>query len=146
MKLAIINGPNLNLLGIREPGIYGHATFESFMAYLRKTYPDVTFDYFQSNLEGELITALHTYGFSHKGIVLNAGGFTHTSVALADAVAAIPSPVLEVHISNIFAREDFRHVSYLGAKCKGSISGLGLDGYELAVSYFLKQNGYHAVV
>lgn len=139
MKLAIINGPNLNLLGIREPGIYGYADFGSFMEHIRKTYPEVTFDYFQSNVEGELINALHAYGFSHQGIILNAGGFTHTSVALADAVAAISAPVMEVHISNIFAREDFRHVSYLGAKCRGSISGLGLEGYEMAVSYFLKQ-------
>jgi 3-dehydroquinate dehydratase II len=135
-KLAIINGPNLNLLGKREPEIYGHLSFETFFNELQQKYEEVAFTYFQSNVEGELINALHQFGFSFDGIILNAGGFTHTSIALADAVAAIKTPVIEVHISNIFAREAFRHISYLGAHCVGSISGLGLKGYELATSYF----------
>jgi 3-dehydroquinate dehydratase-2 len=137
MKIAIINGPNLNLLGQREPGIYGHESFESFMHDLKSKFKHVVFEYYQSNVEGELINKLHELGFSYDGIILNAGGYTHTSVAIADAVAAIKTPVIEVHISNIFAREDHRHVSFLGAKCKGSISGFGLQGYELAVKSFL---------
>jgi len=137
MKIAIINGPNLNLLGQREPGIYGHESFESFMHDLKSKFKHVAFEYYQSNVEGELINKLHELGFTYDGIILNAGGYTHTSVAIADAVAAIKTPVIEVHISNIFAREDHRHVSFLGAKCKGSISGFGLQGYELAVKSFL---------
>lgn len=136
MKIAIINGPNLNLLGKREPGVYGTETFDSFFEELRKKFGDHELSYFQSNVEGELVNKLHEVGFSCDGIIINAGAYTHTSIALADAVAAIKSPVIEVHISNIFAREDFRHVSYLGAKCKGSISGFGLQGYELALRSF----------
>ncbi len=136
-KLVIINGPNLNLLGKREPEIYGHLSFETFFNELKQKYTDVEWAYFQSNVEGELINALHEFGFSSDGILLNAGGFTHTSIALADAVAAIKTPVLEIHLSNILARESFRHVSYLGANCVGSISGLGLKGYELGASYFI---------
>ncbi|MBL7911024.1 MAG: type II 3-dehydroquinate dehydratase [Bacteroidia bacterium] len=138
MKIAIINGPNLNLLGKREPEVYGNLNFDEFLKDLQSHYPKVEIVYFQSNVEGELINKLHELGFTFDGIILNAGAYTHTSVALADAVAAIKTPVLEVHISNIFAREDFRHVSYLGAKCVGSVSGLGLKGYKLALNYFLK--------
>lgn len=138
MKIAIINGPNLNLLGKREPEIYGTISFEDLLKELQKKYPKVEILYFQSNIEGELINKLHEVGFSFDGIILNAGAYTHTSVAIADAIAAIKTPVVEVHLSNIFAREDFRHVSYSGAKCVGSISGLGLKGYELALNYFLK--------
>lgn len=137
MKLAIINGPNLNLLGKREKDIYGHLSFEEFLKELRGKFKNIDFTYYQSNVEGELINKLHEAGFSSDGIILNAGGYTHTSVALSDAVAAIKTPVIEVHISNIFAREDYRHVSFVGAKCKGSISGLGLQSYELAVQSFV---------
>lgn len=137
MKIAIINGPNLNLLGKREPSIYGHSDFESFLNELKSKFKQIEFTYFQSNVEGELINKLQELGFTYDGIILNAGGYTHTSVAIADTISAIKTPVVEVHISNIFAREDFRHVSFLGAKCKGSISGLGLKGYELAVKSFL---------
>jgi len=137
MKIAIINGPNLNLLGKREPSIYGHSDFESFFTELKNKFKQVEFVYFQSNVEGELINKIQELGFSLDGIILNAGGYTHTSVAIADAIASIKTPVIEVHISNIFAREDFRHVSFLGANCKGSISGFGLKGYELAVKSFL---------
>jgi 3-dehydroquinate dehydratase-2 len=138
MKIAIINGPNLNLLGKREPEIYGTISFEDLLKEFQKKYPKVEILYFQSNVEGELIDKLHDVGFNFDGIILNAGAYTHTSVAIADAIAAIKTPVVEVHLSNIFAREDFRHVSYSGAKCVGSISGLGLKGYELALTYFLK--------
>ncbi len=137
MKIAIINGPNLNLIGIREPDVYGHETFEDFLDSLKDKYPSVTFTYFQSNIEGELVTALQQSGFSMDGIVFNPGGYTHTSVAIGDALAAIPCPVVEVHISNIFAREDFRKISHVSAKAVGVISGLGLKGYELAVGYFV---------
>jgi 3-dehydroquinate dehydratase-2 len=133
MKIAIINGPNLNLLGKREPTIYGHEDFENYLHSLKHKFKHVAFECFQSNVEGEIINKLHELGFTYNGIILNAGAYTHTSIAIADAVGAITTPVIEVHISNIFAREDFRHVSYLGAKCKGSISGFGLKGYELAV-------------
>lgn len=138
MKIAIINGPNLNLLGKREPELYGARTFESYLEELKSRYTACDLVYFQSNVEGELIQCLHDHGFHSDGIVLNAGAYTHTSVALADAVAAISSPVIEVHISNIFNREDYRHVSYLGAKCKGSISGLGLNGYDLAIEALIR--------
>lgn len=138
MKIAIINGPNLNLLGKREPELYGARTFESYLEELKSRYTACDLVYFQSNVEGELIQCLHDHGFHSDGIVLNAGAYTHTSVALADAVAAISSPVIEVHISNIFNREDYRHVSYLGAKCKGSISGLGLMGYDLAIEALIR--------
>jgi 3-dehydroquinate dehydratase-2 len=139
MKIAIINGPNLNLLGKREPGIYGSEGFESFYARLQIKYPTITFSYFQSNVEGELINEIQRCGFDYDGIIMNPGGYTHTSVALGDAIAAVTTPVIEVHISNIHAREDFRKVSHVSAKCKGTISGLGLRGYELAIEYL---NGF----
>ena len=137
MKIMIINGPNLNLLGIREPEVYGKQGFEEFVANLKQQYPAVTIDYFQSNVEGELVSALQKAGFSYNGIILNPGGYTHTSVAIGDAVAAITSPVIEVHISNVHAREEFRKISHVSAKSKGTITGLGLKGYELALRYFL---------
>ena len=139
MKLLIINGPNLNLLGVREKSIYGSESFENYLEKLKTRYPDVTLTYFQSNIEGELINKLHQEGFSADGIILNAGGYTHTSIALADAISAITSPVMEVHISNIYARESFRHHSYLSSRCKGVICGLGMEGYRLAIEYFLNQ-------
>jgi len=137
MKIAIINGPNLNLIGKRETSIYGHENFTDFMNDLRKEFPTITFNYFQSNIEGELIDELHHVGFEYDGIILNPGGYTHTSVALGDAIAAIKTPVVEVHISNILAREEFRKVSFISSKVRGSISGLGIKGYELAVRYFI---------
>ncbi len=137
MKISIINGPNLNLLGTREPEVYGSENFDSFIQSLKQRYPSVEFSYFQSNVEGELINELHRVGFDYDGIILNPGGYTHTSVAIGDAIAAIKAPVLEVHISNVHAREDFRKISHVSAKCKGTISGLGLRGYELALQYFL---------
>lgn len=138
MKIAIINGPNLNLLGKRETGIYGDSSFESYFSELKLKFPTIQLEYFQSNVEGEIINKLHETGFSFDGIVLNAGAYTHTSVAIGDAIAAITTPVVEVHISNVFAREDFRHVSYIAPKCKGSISGFGLKSYELAVGSFFQ--------
>jgi 3-dehydroquinate dehydratase-2 len=137
MKIAIINGPNLNLLGIREPGIYGRQTFEEFLKGLREKYPAIQIDYFQSNVEGELVNELQRVGFSYDGILLNAAAYTHTSVAIGDAVAAVKTPVIEIHISNIAAREEYRQRSFVGAKSVGSISGLGLKGYELGLLYFL---------
>ncbi|HEY0751231.1 MAG TPA: type II 3-dehydroquinate dehydratase [Chitinophagaceae bacterium] len=137
MKIAIINGPNLNLLGKRETDIYGNMPFEEFLEILKEKFKDVQFSYFQSNVEGELINELQRVGYDHDGIILNAGGYTHTSVAIGDAVAAIKSPVIEVHISNIDAREDFRKLSHITAKATGCITGLGLKGYELAVQYFI---------
>lgn len=139
MKILIINGPNLNLLGRREPDVYGNKTFENYFLELKDMFPQVTLEYFQSNHEGGLIDKLHETGFELDGIVLNAGAYTHTSIALADAIGAIKTPVIEVHISNIHAREAFRHHSFLSAKCAGSIVGLGLDGYRLAIDYFLNQ-------
>jgi len=133
MHITIINGANLNLLGVREPGIYGTQDFDSFLKHLRNTYPLIQIDFFQSNVEGELINLLQEHGFSSDGIILNAGGYTHTSIAMADAVAAIKAPVVEVHISNIMAREAERKTSLLTKHCKGIISGLGLKGYELAL-------------
>ena len=137
MKIIIINGPNLNLLGKREPGIYGSESFESYFEQLKHQFAQVELEYYQSNVEGELINKLHETGFTYDGIVLNAGGYTHTSVALSDAVAAITTPVVEVHISNIFAREEYRHISLLSKHCKGIISGMGLQGYAYAISYLL---------
>ncbi|HXB34658.1 MAG TPA: type II 3-dehydroquinate dehydratase [Puia sp.] len=137
MRIAIINGPNLNLLGTREPEVYGSQTFEQYYEELQKKYPAVAFSYFQSNVEGELINELQRVGFSSDGILLNPGGYTHTSVAIGDAIAAIKAPVIEVHISNIHAREEFRRLSHVSAKAKGTIAGLGLKGYELALNYFL---------
>lgn len=139
MKIAIINGPNLNLLGTRETSIYGSESFDTFLAQLKQSYPEISFSYFQSNVEGELINEIQQEGFSADGIILNPGGYTHTSVALGDAIAAIKSPLVEVHISNIFGREDFRKLSHVSAKAVGVISGLGLKGYELALQYFLKK-------
>ena len=139
MKIAIINGPNLNLLGTREPGVYGSQTFENYYVQLQNLYPSVTFSYYQSNVEGELINELQRVGFTCDGIIMNPGGYTHTSVALADAVAAIRTPVVEVHISNVHAREPFRHQSYLAASCEGSIVGLGLEGYRLAVEWLVRR-------
>jgi len=133
MKIQIINGPNLNLLGKREPEIYGNKSFEDWLIKLRSLFPKITFDYYQSNVEGELINKIHETGFSYDGIVLNPGGYTHTSVSLADAVASVKTPVIEVHISNISAREEFRQKSLVGRYCAGSIIGLGLDGYRLAI-------------
>lgn len=139
MKLIIINGPNLNLLGVREKDVYGNQSFEDYLELLKKKYPGIQFEYYQSNVEGELINEIQEKGFLFDGIILNAGAYTHTSIAIADAVKAIKAPVVEVHISNIFAREDYRHVSYLGRNCAGSISGFGLKSYDLAVEYFLKK-------
>ncbi len=136
MKIMIINGPNLNLLGIREPEVYGKQGFDEFIADLRQKYPSVDIEYFQSNIEGELIDALQRSGFSYDGIILNPGGYTHTSVAIGDAIAAIRTPVVEVHISNVHAREDFRKLSHVSAKAKGTIAGLGMKGYELALLFF----------
>jgi 3-dehydroquinate dehydratase-2 len=137
MRIAIINGPNLNLLGTREPDVYGSQTFGQYFEGLQKKYPAVEFSYFQSNVEGELINELQKAGSSFDGIILNPGGYTHTSVAIGDAIAAIKAPVVEVHISNVHAREEFRKISHVSAKAKGTIMGLGLKGYELAVQYFL---------
>ncbi len=138
MKISIINGPNLNLIGIREPDMYGNETFEHFFEKMRRKYATIDFDYFQSNIEGEIVTEVQRAGFKMDGIILNAGGYTHTSVAIGDAIAAIKTPVVEVHLSNLNAREDFRIINHISAKCKGTISGLGLKGYALAVEYFLK--------
>ena len=139
MRIAIINGPNLNLLGTRETDIYGNMPFEQFLDQLQKKYANQEISYFQSNIEGELIDELQRVGFDHDGIILNPGGYTHTSVAIGDAVAAIKTPVVEVHISNVQAREDFRKISHVSGKAAGSIVGLGLKGYELAIEYFLSQ-------
>ena len=133
MRVLIINGPNLNLLGVREPDIYGHTDFESYLKQLRAAFPTMEIDYFQSNHEGAIIDKLHEAGFSVDGIVLNAGAYTHTSVAIADAVRSITAPVIEVHLSNVHAREDYRKVSYLAPACKGVIAGFGLSSYRLAV-------------
>ncbi|TCD00124.1 type II 3-dehydroquinate dehydratase [Pedobacter psychroterrae] len=137
MKIQIINGPNLNLLGLREPGIYGSLSFEEYLKELREIYSIVEIDYYQSNVEGELINKLHEVGFTYDGIIINAGGYTHTSVAIADAIAGIKTPVVEVHISNIYAREEFRHVSLTGKNCKGVLTGFGMDGYRLAIESLL---------
>ena len=137
MKIIIINGPNLNLLGTREPTVYGNQTFDDYFKDLQNKFQNVELAYYQSNVEGELINKLHETGFEFDGIIINAGGYTHTSVALRDAIASIKTPVIEVHISNVFAREDFRHNSLIAPKCKGSISGFGMDSYRLAVASFL---------
>lgn len=138
MKILILNGPNLNLLGKREPETYGNQTFEDFLTTLRARFPQANIEYYQSNVEGELINKLHETGFSYEGIILNAGAYTHTSVALHDAIAGIKTPVVEVHISNIYAREEFRHKSLITSKCAGLITGFGLEGYALAIQYYLK--------
>ncbi len=138
MKIAIINGPNLNLLGKRETDIYGTQPFEKYFEELQTKYPAVELNYYQSNVEGELINELQRIGFEYDGIIINPGGYTHTSVAIGDAIAAIKTPVIEVHISNVHEREDFRKLSHVSGKSAGSIFGLGLKGYELAVEWFLK--------
>ena len=137
MNIAIINGPNLNLLGKRETDIYGSMSFDKYLQHLTAKYTQASFSYFQSNIEGEIVNELQRLGFSHDGIILNPAAYTHTSVAIGDAIAAIKAPVIEVHISNVHAREEFRKINYVSAKCKGTISGLGLKGYELAVISFL---------
>ncbi|MCR5472128.1 MAG: type II 3-dehydroquinate dehydratase [Prevotella sp.] len=133
MKIQIINGPNLNLLGVREPGIYGSESFEVFLPKLQERYPDIEIDYYQSNVEGELINKMQEVGFSCDGIVLNAGAYTHTSIALHDCIRSLKCPVIEVHISNVHQREEFRHKSMISAACKGVICGFGLDSYRLAI-------------
>lgn len=136
MNIQIINGPNLNLLGVREKSIYGDASFETYFATLQQRYPEHILSYFQSNKEGELIDKLHETGFSADGIIINAGAYTHTSIAIADAIAAINTPVIEVHISNVYKRETFRHKSMLAASCRGVIAGFGMDSYRLALENF----------
>ena len=136
-KILILNGPNLNLLGRREPAIYGSLTFEEFFESVKKKYADIELSYFQSNIEGELINKLHEVGFSFDGVILNAGAYTHTSVAIGDAIKGIETPVIEVHISNVHSREDFRHTSYIAPNAKGVIAGFGLQSYELALESFL---------
>lgn len=139
MKIAIINGPNLNLLGKRETDIYGNMPFETYLEQLKERFPKVQLDYYQSNVEGELINAIQEKGFDYDGIVLNPAGYTHTSVAIGDAIAAIKAPVVEVHISNVHAREDFRKLSHVSGKAVGSIFGLGLKGYELAIEWLVSK-------
>ena len=136
MKIQIINGPNLNLLGKREPDVYGNTSFESYLLSLKKEYPNLELEYFQSNVEGELVNKIHEAGFSFDGIILNAGAYTHTSIALHDAIKAITTPVIEVHISNVYARESFRHTSMISAACKGIIAGFGMGSYRLAIEAF----------
>ena len=138
MKIEIINGPNLNLLGRREPEKYGHSSFEDYLILLQSRYPEIAFEFFQSNIEGEIIDEIQKSGFSCDGIILNAGGYTHTSVSIADAIAAVETKVIEVHITNISAREDFRHNSLIAGSCTGSISGFGLDSYRLAVEALIE--------
>ncbi len=137
MKILIINGPNLNLLGVREESIYGSEKFDSYFLKLKETFPEIEFTYYQSNIEGELINSIHEYGFSFDGIIINAGAYTHTSVAIRDAIAGVKTPVIEVHISNTLTREDFRHKSVIGPVCKGCIMGFGLESYRLAVQSFV---------
>lgn len=137
MKIQIINGPNLNLLGTREPGIYGSDKMEAYLDTLRKRYPDIDIDYYQSNIEGELITKLQQVGFTYDGIVLNAGAYTHTSIALHDCIRSLKTPVIEVHISNVHKREEFRHHSYISSACRGVICGFGMDSYRLAIESFI---------
>jgi 3-dehydroquinate dehydratase-2 len=139
MKIAIINGPNLNLLGKREPGIYGSMSFEQYFEELKQQYPQANLHYYQSNVEGELVNEIQRVGFDFDGIIINPAAYTHTSVAIGDAIAAIKAPVVEVHISNVHAREDFRKLSHVSAKAAGSIFGLGLKGYELALQYLLSR-------
>jgi len=142
MKIIIINGPNLNLLGLREPGVYGSESFETYFNTLQEKYKDIDLVYFQSNVEGEIINKLHETGFTYDGIILNAGGYTHTSVAIGDAVKAIKSPVVEVHISNIHAREDFRNVTMISAGMKGVITGFGMDSYRLGVESIVGKDNF----
>ncbi|MDF2438629.1 MAG: aroQ [Bacteroidota bacterium] len=137
MKIIIINGPNLNLLGSRETNVYGNQSFEDYFTSLEQKFPEISLLYYQSNIEGEIIEKIHEARTGFDGIILNAGGYTHTSVAIRDAISSICTPVIEVHISNVFAREEFRHISLIAAKCKGSISGFGMDSYRLAIQSFL---------
>ncbi len=139
MQLIIINGPNLNLLGTREKSVYGNRSFDDYFGELKSKFPQINLEYFQSNVEGEIINKLHEKGFNYDGIILNAGGYTHTSVAIADAVAALKTPVIEVHISNVYAREDYRHISLMAKNCKGVIAGFGLDSYRLALESFISE-------
>ena len=139
MKIAIINGPNLNLLGKREPEVYGSLSFEDYLKELQQLFPDVNFQYYQTNIEGELISAIQEYGFMTDGIVLNPASYTHTSVGIGDAIAAVNAPVVEVHISNVHAREDFRKISHVSAQVKGTITGLGLRGYQLAIQWLIEE-------
>ena len=139
MKIQIINGPNLNLLGKRETSIYGSQSFEEYYGDLKKRFPSVAFDYFQSNVEGEIVNKLHETGFDYTGIILNAGAYTHTSIAIHDAIAGIKTPVIEVHISNVYAREEFRHKSLITSKCTGLLTGFGMEGYAMAIGYFLNK-------
>ena len=138
MQIEIINGPNLNLLGRREPEKYGHSSFEDYLLGLKSRYPDIDLNYYQSNIEGEIVNEIQKSGFSADGIILNAGGYTHTSVSITDAIAAIKTPVIEVHITNIAAREEFRHTSLIGRNCTGRISGFGLDSYRLAIEALIE--------
>ena len=140
MKIQIINGPNLNLLGKREPETYGKQSFEEYFQHLKSRFADVELHYYQSNVEGELINKLHEVGFSFDGIILNAGAYTHTSIAIHDAIAAIKSPVIEVHISNVYGREEFRHKSLITSKCFGLITGFGMDGYGMAIMYLVDKD------
>jgi 3-dehydroquinate dehydratase II len=139
MKIQIINGPNLNLLGKREPSVYGNQSFEDFFATLKTRFANIELHYYQSNVEGEIINKLHEVGFSFDGIVINAGAYTHTSVAIHDAIGAIKTPVAEVHISNVYAREEFRHKSLITSKCIGMITGFGMEGYAMAIDYLIKK-------
>jgi 3-dehydroquinate dehydratase II len=137
-KIQIINGPNLNLLGKREPDVYGSQTFDTFFETLKKRFPDTELHYYQSNVEGEIINKLHEVGFGFDGVILNAGAYTHTSVAIHDAIGAIKTPVVEVHISNVYAREEFRHKSLITSKCVGMITGFVMEGYAMAINYLIK--------
>ena len=138
MKILLINGPNLNLLGKREKNIYGNQSFDTYFLTLQKSYPTITLEYFQSNIEGEIIDKIHEVGFSYDGIIINAGAYTHTSIGIRDAIAGINTQVIEVHISNILTRESFRHESIIGSECRGSIIGFGLDSYRLGIESFIK--------
>jgi len=139
MKILIVNGPNLNLLGKREPSVYGNQSFEDYLGSLKKRFPDIELHYFQSNVEGEIINKLHEAGFTFDGIILNAGAYTHTSIAIHDAIGAIKTPVIEVHISNVYSREEFRHKSLITSKCIGLLTGFGMEGYAMAVWHFLNR-------
>jgi 3-dehydroquinate dehydratase-2 len=141
MKIEIINGPNLNLLGKREPDKYGSMPFEDYLQVLKERYPQIEFSYYQSNVEGEIINRIHESGFVSDGIILNAGGYTHTSVSIADAITSVSAPVIEVHITNILSREEFRNTSLIGRYCSGSVSGFGLDSYRLAVEAIVEMKG-----
>mgnify|MGYP000937126346 FL=1 len=140
MKIQIINGPNLNLLGMREPSVYGDQSFSAFFERLKEVFPEIRLDYYQSNVEGEIINKIHETGFDYDGIILNAGGYTHTSVAIRDAIKSVRTPVIEVHISNVYAREEFRHQSMISAVCAGVIGGFGLNSYRLAVEALIMAN------